>query len=956
MADLRYTAEIDTRSAQRSISSLQDSIAGLGTALASALAVGQIVQITARFEDLRITLGTLYKDSATGARVFEDIKRFAQESVFSVEDLTQTIIKLRAAGIDPTVSQLRLFADVSSVAADSVGALQAITDLYARTTAGGLGLEDLNRLADRGIPVYTILADKLGLTRLQISSLGQSAEGARLILDALEAGLQEQFGGASAARIGTVSQSFSQLKDTLANAADEIGRAGLNDILVQLAKSFTELIQAATPLIKALVTGLAPVLKFAAGNMVLLGGAVGFAIAGFLRLSTGILTSFAAVRSLGSGLAGLGRILAFTPIGRLAAVFLVAATAAYELFKGNKKVADSLNEVTNSKAYQELKEGKLADNTRNWKEEAANLNQELNKFKAEMQGITTEFARYNQQTIQAIKLDTALMSASKLTADSERARIDIQRKAADEIARLVLQKQKLTAEEIKQGRGAIIDKTIEAIKRQAREDELSITRAIALKNQEESTAQAIVAARNRIYDVTKQLRDLKFETATMGMSQLQKQLSEIVKSSEDWARSTVKALADAQNLSVEAFSRLYPEQVKQVYDAAAQGLNQLTEAARANRSEAERIQSITAGLDRQIQLNQELLNLYDEQNRSGLTEIERKLYDVDVASRTWIQNQIKDIDRARFSVDELNKGYSIINNETLGGDPAAVQRILNQAVQGTDRIREAIQRNYESSRSFSAGWRRAFRDYISEATNTARQVERVLGRAFQGLEDLVVDFVKTGKFEWRSFVANMAEELLRSQVQQALGNIFNSASALFGLGGNTQARGSSATNPMFVYDIAGGGAFGQGAQPANQLSQLFQGASSLFGQGAQPLISGGGIGGGSGGLGSIISTVSSVFSDPIKTISNVFSGVKDFFGGFFANGGMLPAGKFGIVGERGPELITGPAGITPLGMGGSVTYNINAVDAASFKALIAQDPAFIHAVAQQGARSLPVRR
>ena len=117
-----------------------------------------------------------------------------------------------------------------------------------------------------------------------------------------------------------------------------------------------------------------------------------------------------------------------------------------------------------------------------------------------------------------------------------------------------------------------------------------------------------------------------------------------------------------------------------------------------------------------------------------------------------------------------------------------------------------------------------------------------------------------------------------------------------------------------------------------------------------------GIGGGSGGLGSIISTVSSVFSDPIKTISNVFSGVKDFFGGFFANGGMLPAGKFGIVGERGPELITGPAGITPLGMGGSVTYNINAVDAASFKALIAQDPAFIHAVAQQGARSLPVRR
>ena len=41
--------------------------------------------------------------------------------------------------------------------------------------------------------------------------------------------------------------------------------------------------------------------------------------------------------------------------------------------------------------------------------------------------------------------------------------------------------------------------------------------------------------------------------------------------------------------------------------------------------------------------------------------------------------------------------------------------------------------------------------------------------------------------------------------------------------------------------------------------------------------------------------------------------------------------------------------------GGSVTYNINAVDAMSFKALVAQDPGFIHAVAMQGAMSVPGR-
>jgi phage-related minor tail protein len=73
----------------------------------------------------------------------------------------------------------------------------------------------------------------------------------------------------------------------------------------------------------------------------------------------------------------------------------------------------------------------------------------------------------------------------------------------------------------------------------------------------------------------------------------------------------------------------------------------------------------------------------------------------------------------------------------------------------------------------------------------------------------------------------------------------------------------------------------------------------------------------------------------------------------FANGGFLPAGQVGIVGEKGPEFITGPANITPMGGSmGNVTYNINAVDAPSFQSLVARDPGFIHAVAMQGARSL----
>jgi len=49
------------------------------------------------------------------------------------------------------------------------------------------------------------------------------------------------------------------------------------------------------------------------------------------------------------------------------------------------------------------------------------------------------------------------------------------------------------------------------------------------------------------------------------------------------------------------------------------------------------------------------------------------------------------------------------------------------------------------------------------------------------------------------------------------------------------------------------------------------------------------------------------------------------FGGLFASGGTLGAGKWGIAGENGPEVIHGPAGVTPMKGGGlKIVVNNNA--------------------------------
>jgi len=90
-----------------------------------------------------------------------------------------------------------------------------------------------------------------------------------------------------------------------------------------------------------------------------------------------------------------------------------------------------------------------------------------------------------------------------------------------------------------------------------------------------------------------------------------------------------------------------------------------------------------------------------------------------------------------------------------------------------------------------------------------------------------------------------------------------------------------------------------------------------------------------------------------------FGGVGSFIAKLFDKGGNIPGGQFGIVGERGPELVQGPASVTSrkdtaamLGGSTAVTYNINAVDARSFKQLVASDPEFIYNVTQKGAQRI----
>lgn len=103
-----------------------------------------------------------------------------------------------------------------------------------------------------------------------------------------------------------------------------------------------------------------------------------------------------------------------------------------------------------------------------------------------------------------------------------------------------------------------------------------------------------------------------------------------------------------------------------------------------------------------------------------------------------------------------------------------------------------------------------------------------------------------------------------------------------------------------------------------------------------------------------------------KIALNLFGGegnpLSSIFGGFRAAGGPVSANVPYIVGEKGPEMfVPRNAGtIIPNNklsqqqpQQTNVTYNIQAVDAASFRQMVARDPEFLYAVTERGRSSIP---
>lgn len=92
-------------------------------------------------------------------------------------------------------------------------------------TKGKVSAEELMQMAERGLPVFQILEDKLGLTKKQLENIGAAGISSAQGVAALLTGLNEKFGGSMAKMAQTLTGQWSNLMDNLKSL---VGNAGQN--------------------------------------------------------------------------------------------------------------------------------------------------------------------------------------------------------------------------------------------------------------------------------------------------------------------------------------------------------------------------------------------------------------------------------------------------------------------------------------------------------------------------------------------------------------------------------------------------------------------------------------------------------------------------------------------------------------------------------------------------------
>jgi len=212
---------------------VRDQIFSLQGALAAAglgVAAKDFVDAASSAEQLTASLDRL--TGGRGVETFRALDQWAAKLPVDTNAAIETYKNLVAMGLRPTLHEMELLVDASAALGGGSETVKGLALAIGQmATKGKPALQELYQLAGRGVPVFKILEEQLGMTGEAVSNIATSGRTAQEVIDALYRGLEKLYGGASQDMASSWAGLIEQTKDTWTKFQRAVMDAGVFEFL-----------------------------------------------------------------------------------------------------------------------------------------------------------------------------------------------------------------------------------------------------------------------------------------------------------------------------------------------------------------------------------------------------------------------------------------------------------------------------------------------------------------------------------------------------------------------------------------------------------------------------------------------------------------------------------------------------------------------------------------------------
>lgn len=211
-----------------------------------------IVEAAAEMERMRVMLRGLNKEKSNpGQAAADDMKYIvdmAQNAPFAMQALTDSFVKFRSAGLDPTDGSLKALVDsVARFGGDSELLKRAAVAVQQMSGKGVVSMEELRQQLGEAVPnAMQAMADAAGITMGELTkAVASGMVEAKQALSLMFVGLRAENENAAKDMMQTYTGAMAQLQTSFSLFADRVGQAGYLDSLSKGMKELASIMNSA---------------------------------------------------------------------------------------------------------------------------------------------------------------------------------------------------------------------------------------------------------------------------------------------------------------------------------------------------------------------------------------------------------------------------------------------------------------------------------------------------------------------------------------------------------------------------------------------------------------------------------------------------------------------------------------------------------------------------------------